>query len=223
MSYWRLSRAIAEGSAPDLVPKWTVDTLRAVADGGSPLRATSHPLGFTCLPVVRDGLYGICVHLWDPSLTRGKLTTSTIHAHSWQLSSYVLYGEVTNERILIGEANSVPEHLSNERTYRLLEVHSHGDIDELWPTAQLVRCTNRSAQHYVAGNSYSMPAGAFHTTTLKSNAEAATVALGHMVPGAANLSLANPDVGPHWITRRRLNHQDTVLAARMIIERLSLR
>lgn len=221
MSFRYLSRAIADDSASDLIPRWTIDALCAAADGRGSLRAARHPLGFTCLPVVRDGHDGVCIHLWDPNLPRAELTTSAIHAHSWKLTSYVLYGELTNERLLISKVTNNAGDQSTEQVYRLLEVRSRGDIDELRPTSHLVRCTNKWVHRYVANSIYTVPAGAFHVTACESNVKAATVALGHMVPGVADLSLADRNAGSHRVVRRKLNQQDTADAARIVIEMIS--
>src|SRR4029450_7261916 len=73
----------------------------ALADGVagvSPVRAGQHPLGFSCRPLLREGGWGICVHVWDGSRDTAAPTTSEVHCHSWALRSRVLFGRVGNQR-----------------------------------------------------------------------------------------------------------------------------
>src|ERR1700677_1169642 len=94
MEYEYLSRVLGEAGGSVLlragVSGWAIAALGPVAAGSSPVRAITHPLGFTCLPLERAGLHGVCVHLWSPWLERVAPTTSPVHAHSWELTSYAL-------------------------------------------------------------------------------------------------------------------------------------
>lgn len=243
----------ADSAARTAVPGWVIGALRPVAEGHSPLRAVTHPLGFTCLPIERAGREGVCVHLWSPRVERAEPTTSTIHAHCWHLTSYTLFGHLENMLMHVADAadgdfggvggpgpgfsgsggadfgGPGPGHRGpgdfglvgvEPGLYRMLEVRSHGDIDELRPTPRLVRCAPRQCQAVSAGDVYSMPAGEFHTTEVSPATETATVALGRMTPGAADRSLGSLASTGHRVRRRRCDAAQTAAAARIVLDRL---
>ena len=139
-----------------------------------------HPLGFVCIPVDRTGDQGVCVHVWSDSLPSARPTTSTMHAHSWDLISYVLYGSVGNELLNVTDA-------PDNSAYRVFEVRSGGDVDEVRETPRLVRCEISAMELNRQGDTYTLPAGIFHATAVQG--EAATVALGSGRPGTMDLSL----------------------------------
>ncbi|MDT3397664.1 hypothetical protein RKE29_13555 [Streptomyces sp. B1866] len=101
--YCTLERAAArEGAAGELLGL-AAAMLAAVAAGRSPVRAVRHPLGFFCLPVLRDGHgRGACVHVFGSRAA--AVTTSGLHCHSWELTSCVLYGQVGNVRLEVRDA-----------------------------------------------------------------------------------------------------------------------
>lgn len=228
----------AGSAARTAVPGWVIGALRPVVEGHSPLRAVTHPLGFTCLPIERAGREGVCVHLWSPRVERAEPTTSTIHAHCWHLTSYTLFGHLENMLMHVadvadGDFGGVggfggpgpgPGDFGlvgvEPGLYRVLEVRSHGDIDELRPTPRLVRCAPRQRQAVSAGDVYSMPAGEFHATEVGPATETATVALGRMTPGAADCSLGSLASTGHRVRRRRCDAAQTAAAARIVLDRL---
>jgi hypothetical protein len=251
MEYEYLSRVVGEvgsgghtragGAIRMRVRGWVIGALRPVADGGSPVRAVTHPLGFTCLPMERVGPDGVCVHLWSPRIERIAPTTSPIHAHCWQLTSYALFGSLENRLMRVTDADAdghgadghgadghgADGHgadgagASGDRDlYRVLEVRSLGDIDEFRPTSGLVRCVPGQRQVIGAGDVYSMSAGTFHSTEVRHGEEAATVALGRMVPGILDHSLGPPGTGSHRVRRRRCDAEQTAAAARIVLDRL---
>src|SRR5690348_16595774 len=126
MDYANIRAAIDRGTAADEVPGIALSMIREVAEGHRNLTAVRHPLGFLCFPVRRHDGDGVCVHLWTPGVAH-TLTTSPMHAHSWDLISYVLYGSLRNQRISVTDALASP-------THRIFEVHSRGDVDELRAT-----------------------------------------------------------------------------------------
>ncbi len=97
MNYADVYREIRNGSVGNRLPCRIVDVMRAISRGARPMTAIRHPLGFICLPVARDGEYGICVHMWTGHTSTVELTTLPMHSHSWDLLSYVLYGEIRNQ------------------------------------------------------------------------------------------------------------------------------
>jgi hypothetical protein len=252
MDYEYLSLAIGEAGAGGprqaddaaraSVYRWAIDALHAVAGGGSPLRAVTHPLGFTCLPIERAGPDGVCVHLWSPRLTRAAPTTSVIHSHCWHLTSYMLFGRLENRLIDVADAGVADAGVAQagggdagghgdrswdgdgtgagEQLYRMLEVRSSGDIDELVPTSRLVRCQAGARQVAGAGDVYAVAAGEFHTSYVDPGAEAATVALGRVAPGAADRSLGPVGAAGHQVRRQRCDEAQTAAAARIVLNQL---
>jgi hypothetical protein len=233
MDYEYLSRAVGEAGATALaradaaarekVSDWVIRALGPVADGGSPVRAVTHPLGFTCLPMERAGRNGVCVHLWSPRVERLAPTTSPIHAHCWHLTSYALFGHLENRLMLVtgAGADGAPGNGAvDQAVYRLLEVRSHGDADEIRLTPRLARCVPGQRQVIGAGDVYSIPAGTFHSTVVRCDDEAATVALGRMVPGVHDRCLGLPGTGGHWVRRRRCDAEQTAAVARIVLDQL---
>jgi hypothetical protein len=210
--YDSFHRAMLDGTARQTVPRWASSVLDEVARNRTNVVGVRHPLGFLCLPVERTGQAGVCVHVWSDSLPRGRPTTSTMHAHSWDLISYVLYGIVRNETLDVTDAPHEPAH-------RVFEIRSEGDIDEIRETPRLVRCETRAAELNHQGDIYSLAAGVFHTTVVRG--EAATVALGSSHPGTIDLSLGGIDWKTHRVRRQRCTRDETAHAARVVTERLA--
>ena len=207
------------------VTDWAVDALRGVAAGSRPLRAVRHPLGFTCLPVERAGQDGVCVHLWSPRTDRATPTTSPVHAHCWELTSYALFGRLDNRVMEVADAREgvIPwASLADGRgLYRVLDVRTRKEADELVPTIRLVHCWPGGRQAVRAGDVYSLPAGVFHATDVPAGTETATVALGRLVPGAPDCSLGPPGAAPHRVRRRLCNAGQTAAIARIVLDRLT--
>lgn len=201
------------GVATDVdVPQWTVETLREVAAGRGGLRAVRHPLGFVCLPLERAGERGVCVHVWSGELRAGRATTSTIHAHSWDLVSYVLYGALRNELVDVAEDAEVP-------THQVCEINSDASGDEIRRTGRLVRRGGRVTEVHQQGDVYGLPAGVFHETVPEG--ETATVALGSGQPGAVDLALGELHTGTHRIRRQLCDRRETAHVATVVLERIA--
>jgi hypothetical protein len=212
MDYDNFHREVLGGTAGQAAPRWASGVLGEIARGGRNVAAMRHPLGFLCIPVDRTGDQGVCVHVWSDSLPSARPTTSTMHAHSWDLISYVLYGSVRNELIDVTDAPDDPD-------YRVFEVRSGGDVDELRETPRLVRCEIGAAELNRQGDTYTLPAGVFHATAVQG--EAATVALGSGRPGTMDLSLGGIDTRTHRVGRQRCDRDETASAARVVTERLA--
>ncbi|MGH3803632.1 MAG: hypothetical protein ACRDTD_26585 [Pseudonocardiaceae bacterium] len=211
-NYDSFRRTMRDGTAGRAVPRWASVVLDEVAQNRTNVAGVRHPLGFVCLPVERTGEAGVCVHVWSDSFPRASPTTSVMHAHSWDLISYVLYGSVRNEIIDVTDS-------PDEAEYRVFEIRSGGDVDEVRETPRLVRCEIRSAELNHQGDIYSLAAGIFHTTVVRG--EAATVALGSSRPGTMDLSLGGFDRKTHRVRRQRCDRDETAHAARLVIERLA--
>jgi hypothetical protein len=215
MHYTDLYEAMRPGGDGDSVRRWAADALAAVlADVRSAPTAMRHPLGFVCLPLVRDGDLGVCVHVWAPGLGGVTPTTSPVHSHSWDLRSFVLYGGVRNDRVDVTDVTTAP-------THRVFEVHSAGDVDEIRPTPRLVRCAQVNPQTSRAGEVYTLPAGEFHMTVIEDDQHAATVVLGRTRSGVGDLSLGAPQLASHRVRRVPCDPAETVLAARLVTGRLA--
>ncbi|MFI0371689.1 hypothetical protein ACH35V_27810 [Actinomadura sp. 1N219] len=211
MRYEEIRREIDAGTAARTLPAWAGRVLDDVAAGRSPVPALRHPLGFVCLPVERDGDFGVCLHIWTPEVRPAPSTTSLVHCHSWDLLSFVLYGTVRNVRMDI-RTNTDEE--PAEATQQIFEVVSQGDVDELRATGRAVQYSPGRSSAHRTGESYTLPAGVFHTTLIEDGKEAATVALGRQTPGGGDLSLGPLDTPTHRVHRSRSDHADTVRALR---------
>jgi hypothetical protein len=191
---------------------WVLNVLDEITKGRSSIRAKRHPLGFVCFPIERRGHQGVCVHVWSDSLPRAALTTSIVHSHSWDLTSYMLYGSIRNE---IFDVIDRPERAK----YRIFEIRNDGEIDHVCATSRLVDCAVVAAEVKHKGDSYVVPAGAFHATVMQG--EAATVAFGSLRPGTMDLSLGRIDTETHWIRRQRCDRDETMSVARIVMQRLA--
>jgi hypothetical protein len=195
------------------VAQLCVDLLEEVIDGRRPVLAVRHPLGFVCLPVIRSGEAGICVHLWGEDFSQAHPTTSQIHSHGWDLVSYVLYGQIGNVLLSI-------EDNAREATHRIFEIYSQGGVDEVRATARLVRCREERREVIAPGNTYRLAAGGFHESFIVGSG-AATLALGWTRP-AVDLSLGSTRTGSHRVSRQLCTPDETLRAARMVIGKLQL-
>lgn len=212
MNYADVCREIRDGTARRWLPAQVSHVMMAIAQGARPLAAVRHPLGFICLPVERHGECGVCVHLWTGHPPEVELTTSPMHSHSWDLLSYVLYGEVRNQLLQVDDAPATPSH-------RVFEVHSHGDTDEIRRTARLVHCEPGMTQSTASGGSYRLVAGEFHMTVV--TAQAATVVLGRSRAGTLDLSLGSLSTPTHRVPRQRCAPSETARLAHALADRMS--
>ena len=216
--YEEIREEIHAGTAARTLPAWAgrvLDgVLEDVAAGRSTLPAVRHPLGFLCLPLERSGDLGVCLHIWTPEVLPAPSTTSPVHCHSWDLLSFVLYGTVRNVRMEVSEASATG-------TQQVFEVVSQGDLDELRATGRAVNCAPAKSTTHRTGESYTLPAGVFHSTLIEDGRDAATVALGRQTPGGGDLSLGPLDVPSHKVRRSRSDHADTVRALRRSARRIA--
>jgi hypothetical protein len=167
------------------VTQWAVGVLADLAARRCALDGVHHPLGFLCLPVERDGVDGVCIHIWDPALEAAIPDTGDIHCHSWDLISLVIHGSIVNKRVLVIDDDK-------GATHRLFEVRSRGGRDEFVATPQLVRYQTQARDIAETGEVYKLSAGLFHSTAVHGQS-AATVALGHGRETGVNLSLGALD------------------------------
>ncbi|MGH3700589.1 MAG: hypothetical protein ACRDQY_14185 [Pseudonocardiaceae bacterium] len=210
-TYDRLQHATRNGTARQVIPQWASNVLGDIARNTLKVTGVRHPLGFLCLPVERTGEDGICLHVWNDSLAQMSPTTSTIHAHSWDLTSYVLYGSVRNNVFNVTDA-------PDDAAYRVFEVHSGADIDEIHETPRLVRCQIRTTELSHGGDTYALTAGIFHATVVQG--AAATVALGRSRAGTLDLSLGGINRTSHRVQRQRCAHEETAQVVQLVTKQL---
>ncbi|GAA2144905.1 hypothetical protein [Actinomadura napierensis] len=212
MRYDEIQGDIRAGRAARTLPAWAVRVLEDVAAGRSPVPAVRHPLGFLCLPVERSGDLGVCLHIWTPEVRPAPSTTSPVHCHSWDLLSFVLYGTVRNVRMDVREGPGEAGGAAPGSAGQVFEVVSRGEVDELRATGRAVRYRPGPSAAHRTGESYTLPAGVFHSTLIEDGLDAATVALGRQTPGGGDLSLGPLDVPTHQVRRARSDPDDTVRA-----------
>ncbi|MEU8302198.1 hypothetical protein AB0C84_01450 [Actinomadura sp. NPDC048955] len=216
--YEEIREEIHAGTAARTLPERVGRILGGVLDdaagGRSRVPAVRHPLGFLCLPLERSGDLGVCLHIWTPEVRPAPSTTSPVHCHSWDLLSFVLYGTVRNVRMDVSEASATG-------TQQVFEVVSQGDLDELRATGRAVHCAPARSSTHRTGESYTLPAGVFHSTLIEDGLDAATVALGRQTPGGGDLSLGPLDVPSHRVRRSRSDHADTLRALRRSARRIA--
>ncbi|WP_113700233.1 hypothetical protein [Nonomuraea lactucae] len=204
MSHRGVHQEIVEGRARS----W------ALAAVSGNVTAVRHPLGFVCLPLERQGGEGVCLHLWSGTLTRAETTTSQIHCHSWDLFSHVLWGQVRNVHAEVTDTG-------RGATHRVFEVVSTAAGDHISPTGRTVRHSTGLVEVFGPGDSYTLPAGRFHSSVVPEGGEAATIALGRSRPGSRDLSLGPLTGGDHHVSRRPLDAVETAHAVRLIAARLT--
>ncbi|MFB6893113.1 hypothetical protein ACFCX4_27805 [Kitasatospora sp. NPDC056327] len=208
-----LDRAAGRTAAEPGLETLVCGLLAQVARGTRVLRAVAHPLGFYCLPVVRDGALGVCVHVFDPATAAGQ---REIHCHSWELKSSVLYGRVGNLRVGVHDEPARPTH----RAYEVISDAATG-VDEVRPTARLVRWEPLAERTSGRGETYTLGAGEFHATVLPDGTPAATVVLGRTVPGPLDVVLGPVDGAAHRVVRRLCGAERTARIAGEAARRIS--
>ena len=212
MNYADLELAIHGTAAESIVHRECREVLLDVVEGRLPLTAVCHPLGFFCLPIYRDGELGVCIHVWTSDLPHARSTTSNVHCHSWDLTSFVLYGRVSHTLFQVQDDIRGPD--------RVFEIHSVGDDDEITPTARYVRCARSAEQVTAPQASYRLASGQFHTSIVDRSTETATVVLGRS-RGATDLTIGARNTPGHRVRRRRCSAAETAEIALIAIAGLA--
>jgi hypothetical protein len=210
--YDTVHRTLQDGVNSEAIYRWAVSALSEVATDHSQLVAVRHPLGFICLPLERSGTRGVCVHWWTDRLAQAVPTTTTTHAHSWDLISFVLFGSLCNELVEVSDHGGL-------RRHRVFEVASGAGGDEIRRTNRLVSSQLRTRNLYRAGDVYTLSAGVFHRTT--GTGQVATVALGNGRRDAADLVLGDLGTPSHRVRRQVCDRAETITAASVLARRLA--
>lgn len=191
----------------------SVSVLDQIASGLRPLAAVQHPLGFLCLPIVREPGWGVCIHVWTGRFPSARLAASGKHAHSWHLESFVLYGELSNAVFALeADEESGP--------YQLVDIVTGPESDLITPTGRRVMCTEVSRSVVSSGQTYQLGTGVFHETYLGAESEVATLVLSR-TRDTPDRMLGPVDLRAHTVTRRHCTDEETRAVAGMARDRLA--
>ncbi|SBW22494.1 hypothetical protein FDG2_2725 [Candidatus Protofrankia californiensis] len=210
-SYTQLRQQVA-GIRTGTVPGWLTQALTNAVAAPRDAAVLRHPLGFLCIPVIRFEEGGVCVHVWTRRVHTPRPTTSSVHCHSWDLQSLVLDGEIHNHLVRVTPTTGVPSH-------RVFEVHSHGDVDEIRATPQLVHCGPGTVESHRAGEVYVMPSGTFHRSEVPGG-EATTLMLARNRPGHHDRSIGPIHARSHQVWRKRCDAAECGWVARTVLQLL---
>ncbi|MEU5532315.1 hypothetical protein [Streptomyces sp. NPDC020362] len=214
MDYPALARAARRQATAELM-RHAASELDRIVSGRHALRAVRHPLGFACLPILRDGDDGVCVHVFGAFEAEPTDPVPQVHCHSWDLTSTVLYGRLGNRLMDVGDGTT------GDATHRVFEVLSDpSGVDRIRPTERLVRCLPGAEQTSSRGQLYALPAGEFHTTRVPDGRPTATLVLGRTLPGRVDLSLGPLSAPGHRMVRRTCDATETARIARAALRRI---
>ncbi|MFD0784031.1 hypothetical protein ACFQZ8_08900 [Micromonospora azadirachtae] len=184
-----------ERGSPDELRAVTRSFVDGVATGRLGCPSVDHPLGFRCFPVLRDGLDGLCVHAWLPHAAPSITPANAVHAHSWDLTSFVAVGTLGNQ------LHTAREHADGR--HELYEVRSTARHDEIRATGRRVDVTAEEMRPVREGTVYRLPAGAFHLSDDQVATPIVTLVLGTGRPDMANLIVDRPGQVPRRTRRTR--------------------
>ena len=193
-----------------------LDVLRTVCARTDP-PGVRHPLGFVCVPLHRGSGVGLCLHMWPAGGETAETadpTTSQVHAHSWDLLSWVVCGCLGNQIVAVRDDAEHP-------THRLFQVRSDGrGGDELRATDRLVTCAPGRPEWTGGGHPYTIPAGAFHATATPPDGNAASLVLARDRPGTADLSVGGLGLHTHHVRRRDSPPEETLDVAHAVLTQM---
>lgn len=168
--------ALRNGDA-EAAGAWVRSALPALGPEALAAPAVRHPLEFVCLPLHRSHRVGLCLHVWTGS---GEVSSSVVHAHSWDLWSYVVQGTVLNQIVDVRDEPEAPD-------FELYTVASTGTKDEVRTSGRRVVHAPRPRQEVPAGRIYRITSGLFHRSGHRG--PTATLVLGEQHEGLENLFL----------------------------------
>ncbi len=166
--YKPLADAVRSKSADDVVGI-SRSLLHLLAEEPSLLTVTVHPVGFGHAKLVEDENLTIRLHLWPIPAIPPQDPPWLVHRHAWPLTSYVIYGGVTNELYVVNAEEEGP--------YRLYSVGYEGTTSVMHATPQRISCTLDSECQVDASGKYHIAASSFHSTTANSTKPTATIAV----------------------------------------------
>jgi hypothetical protein len=205
-----IAAAIRAGTGHDAIRSQVVGLLREMAVGSADRPVVKHPLGFLCLPIHRQAEFGLCLHVWlEPGLAvqpAQPLTTLPVHYHTWNLYSHVLHGLVRNLRVRVlpdtGAGHREAGHVDGGPAYRVFEVTSAGDVDEIRPTPETVTWQVDGSQQYRAGDRYLVRPRDYHQSAAPDPRPAVTVMLSEGWTPQPQHVLGDLDLPAHTVSRQ---------------------
>jgi hypothetical protein len=191
-----LRARLAESGGREDLSGWACAVLAEICTGSRVPRAIMHPLGFTCIQLYRGTEWGLCLHIWRSlAAQQPALTTTAVHAHSWDLSSQVVCGQLENVEINVVDGSASP-------THRVLEITTHDGKDIIRPTQRLVCRGLAESVHVGVGQTYYLPAGTFHLSRPSAAGLTATVLLASYRSASPELALGRLDFRDQMVVRQ---------------------
>lgn len=207
---------ITERRQPNLLRRHVVDLLDGIASGSRTFRALYHPLEFVYVPLLRGDGWTLRLHIWLTDVTSGSSLSggthgnplpnkaggnSPYHAHTWDLKSYVLLGDLENQLVHADQTAIDP-------LLRVYKVVGQGDVDLFERTDAVVRPEIESSERVHEGEMYGMASGKYHTTLNPSGGALVTVAFIERVPGTEEQVLGPLDGASHSYVRQTCPSED---------------
>jgi hypothetical protein len=156
-----LYRLLAQSGRAPAPHQQTVDVLRHLADGRPPpCDAFAHPLGFLYLPLLRMSDATLRLHIWTDDQEHrplGENHISPMHDHTWDMTSYIICGELRNVIVSVVDDADAP-------THRVFEIHGDGAVDDIRATGTVVRVVGESEDKVSVGQTYRMGSDLIHRT-----------------------------------------------------------
>jgi hypothetical protein len=161
---------------------------RALIDGiyvqADTVNSVWHPLGFANVKVPLSSISAVRLHIWPPIGLAPVSTKELVHDHTWDLTSYVVLGRLTNVLLELHDGGD-----SGVRK-NLVEITHEGDVDVLASLRRQVTVRVASASDYGPGDVYQIPARMFHQTHVQAR-PTATLVVGTERRGRATQVLAD--------------------------------
>jgi hypothetical protein len=203
---------LESGQVAGLVPE-VRRLLARIAGGDVSFPVLRHPLGFLYFPLLRDGDCVLRLHIWPEDRPTPPLTTSQYHTHTWDLTSLVLAGEVTNDLLTVVPVAKNPQ-------YRVFSINGVGQDDAIVATDLLIDTDIFSSETYRAGDRYTIPTGVYHATTLPADAFAATLVVVRRRNRGPEMTLGPIDMPTHSTFRAAATEADSQAAAARLLRHL---
>jgi hypothetical protein len=158
---YEMRRDAASTRVKDLFTRWLL------THRGLELRL--HPYGFAH-SIIWTGSDGeaLRLHVWVDNSPSRVLPTRA-HRHAWNSKSYILLGELTNERYTV--------HFNPAGEFRLFAIAYKTQTSIRVPTDKRVDCRLVDSQHYSSGDRYAVSVGEYHKTLVLPSSFTATLFL----------------------------------------------
>jgi hypothetical protein len=116
-----------------------------------------HPLGFIVFRISESSQFSLRMHVWPADGLRPAEPFWPIHNHVFTVKSYLIAGQLRNTTYKIKPAR--------DGTHRLYEVSYSSQGTLIQPTTHLINISSHRDETQLAGKFYTVPEGAFHSTT----------------------------------------------------------